>query len=129
MGARPMTAAPHAANPAASAEVSQSWTLAPEYAAQTQGLVVSPFAHLEEGRALLLTLPEKCGGAWLKALRSAIPITDCTGKATPSSAIASITSCVNSFGTVLTPMMAVGLSALIASTKVDTGARSCANGF
>ena len=45
------------------------------------------------------------------------------------SAIASITSRVNSFGTVLTPTMAVGLSAFTASTKVDTGARSWANGF
>src|ERR1700680_3523733 len=45
------------------------------------------------------------------------------------SAIASITSRVNSFGTVLTPTMPVGLTAFTASTKVDTGARSWANGF
>ena len=44
-------------------------------------------------------------------------------------AMASITSRVNSFGTVLTPMMPVGCSASTASTKVETGARSCANGF
>ena len=44
-------------------------------------------------------------------------------------AMASITSRVNSFGTVLTPMMPVGRSALTASTKVETGARSWANGF
>ena len=36
--------------------------------------------------------------------------------------MASITSRVNSFGTVLTPMMPVGLSALTASTNVATGA-------
>ena len=45
------------------------------------------------------------------------------------SAIASITSRLNSFGTVLTPMMPVGLIALTASTKVEIGARSWANGF
>src|SRR5438045_5164497 len=45
------------------------------------------------------------------------------------SAIAATTSCVNNFGTALTPMMAVGRSALIASTKWATGGRSNANGF
>jgi hypothetical protein len=44
-------------------------------------------------------------------------------------AVASITSRLNSFGTVLTPMMPVGLSASTASTKVETGGCSCANGF
>ena len=39
-----------------------------------------------------------------------------------------ITSWVNSFGTVLTPMMAVGRNSFTASTKVATGARSWANG-
>ena len=44
-------------------------------------------------------------------------------------AIASITSRVNSFGTALTPMMPVGRNALTASTKVETGGRSWANGL
>ena len=44
-------------------------------------------------------------------------------------AIASITSRLNSLGTVLTPMMPVGRSASTASTKVDTGGASCAKGF
>ena len=38
------------------------------------------------------------------------------------SAIASITSRLNSFGTVLTPMMPVGRSASTASTKLEIGA-------
>jgi hypothetical protein len=45
------------------------------------------------------------------------------------SAIAWITSRVNSFGTVLTPMMPVGRIAFTASTKLLTLPRSCANGF
>ena len=44
-------------------------------------------------------------------------------------AIASITSRVNNFGTVLTPMMPVGRSASTASANVETAARSCAKGF
>ena len=44
-------------------------------------------------------------------------------------AMASITSRVNSFGTVPTPMMPVGRSALTASTKVETGAWFSANGL
>ena len=44
-------------------------------------------------------------------------------------AIAWITSWVNNFGTVLTPMIPVGRSASTAATKVDTGARSCAKGL
>jgi hypothetical protein len=44
-------------------------------------------------------------------------------------AIASITSRLNSFETVLRPMMPVGRSASTASTKVEIGVRSCAKGF
>ena len=44
-------------------------------------------------------------------------------------AMAWITSWVNSFGTVLTPMMPVGRNSLTASTNVAIGARSCANGI
>ena len=44
-------------------------------------------------------------------------------------AMAWITSWVNSFGTVLTPMIPVGRNASTASTNVETGARSCAKGF
>jgi len=66
----------------------ESWRLDPACAAQTQGLLVSPFGHLEAGSALFLTLPDKAGGGWLKALRAAIPITDATGKTSPCTAIA-----------------------------------------
>jgi hypothetical protein len=44
-------------------------------------------------------------------------------------AIASITSRLNSFGTVLTPIMPVGRNASTASAKVETEGRSCAKGF
>ena len=78
MGAGPMT--PLSAD--------GSWRLTPDHAARTQGLLVSPFAHLPEGRALFLGLPDGCGGAWLSALRAACPVTDATGKATPAAALA-----------------------------------------
>src|ERR1700745_3232218 len=45
------------------------------------------------------------------------------------SEIASITFWLNSFGTVLTPMMPVGLRALIAAPKSLIGSCSIANGF
>ena len=66
---------------------SGSWKLAPPHAGQAQGLVVSAFPHLEVGETLLLQLPVGVGGAWLAALHAAIPITDATGKATPSAAL------------------------------------------
>ncbi len=46
-----------------------------------------------------------------------------------TAAIASMTRWLNSFGTVLTPMIPVGFSALTASAKSLTGAWSRANGF
>ena len=66
----------------------KSWQLKPEYAQDTQGLVVSPFAHLPVAVALFLELEEGGGGEWLKALRKTIIITDATGPATSAAAIA-----------------------------------------
>ncbi|MEO8926908.1 MAG: hypothetical protein ABI306_07060 [Caulobacteraceae bacterium] len=54
----------------------------------TQGLVVSPFAHLPAGEAMFLHLPGGSGGAWLAALRRDIAITSAAGKAEPCAAIA-----------------------------------------
>jgi Dyp-type peroxidase family len=74
--------------PVAPAAASGSWRLAPEHAAITQGLVVSPFEHLPEAVALLLCLPLSSGGAWLDRLRRICPITDATGPAPSAAAIA-----------------------------------------
>ena len=65
-----------------------SWRLTPACAVQAQGLIVSPFSHLEAGLALFLTLPVGAGGAWLKTLLAAVAITDATGKTSPCAAIA-----------------------------------------
>ncbi|MGA2639113.1 Dyp-type peroxidase [Methylocella sp.] len=64
-----------------------TWRLAPDVAAQAQGLIASPFEHLPEAQALFLQL-SLTGGAWLRELTAVVPITDATGKVTPSSAIA-----------------------------------------
>jgi Dyp-type peroxidase family len=65
-----------------------SWRLEPACAALTQGLLVSPFGHLEAGLALFLALPDKAGGGWLAALRAVVPITDASGKVSPCAAVA-----------------------------------------
>jgi hypothetical protein len=52
------------------------------------GLIVSPFGDLSEAAALVLTLRQGAGGAWLKTLRSAVPVTPATGMTTPSVALA-----------------------------------------
>jgi Dyp-type peroxidase family len=61
-----------------------SWRLAPEYAAATQGLIVSPFGHLSQAIALLLDTSAAPGSAWLRLLRDpsagCLTITDATGK-------------------------------------------------
>ncbi len=61
-----------------------SWRLAPPVAAATQGLIVSPFAHLPYGVALLLDASAAPGAAWLRALldpaRGCLRVTDATGK-------------------------------------------------
>ncbi|MDR3506794.1 MAG: hypothetical protein P4L64_02745 [Caulobacteraceae bacterium] len=79
MGAGPVTA---------DAQPSQGWRLEPKTARDAQGFVVSPFAHLQYGEALFLTLPPGIGGGWLAALRAQITITDATGQASPSATIA-----------------------------------------
>jgi len=61
-----------------------SWMLAPAHAANTQGLVVSPFAHLPFAVALLLDTTAAPGAAWLRTLLqgdTALVITPATGKA------------------------------------------------
>jgi Dyp-type peroxidase family len=67
--------------------VAASWRLAAPHAARTQGLLVSPFAHLPEAVALLLTLPAHAGGSWLATLRRTCAITDATGQSAPAAAI------------------------------------------
>jgi Dyp-type peroxidase family len=64
------------------------WGLAPACAARTQGLVVSPFAHLEAAEAMFLQVTSGAGGAWLAALRKEIAVTDAAGQCDPSAAIA-----------------------------------------
>ncbi|MEO8811305.1 MAG: hypothetical protein ABI376_00135 [Caulobacteraceae bacterium] len=64
------------------------WGLAPKVAGRTQGLVVSPFAHLEAAEAIFLRIAAGSGGAWLAALRARVPITDATGPSAPCAAIA-----------------------------------------
>ena len=53
---------------------SRSWRLRQEHAREAQGLVVSPFEHLEAAEALFLCA-DRVGGAWLQALRGVAPIT------------------------------------------------------
>ena len=56
-----------------------SWKLAPPLNARTQGLVATGFGRLPTGRALLLEFvwPDGVtGGAWLRALRQVVEITD-----------------------------------------------------
>jgi Dyp-type peroxidase family len=70
-----------------------TWRLAPDTAAQTQGIVASPFGDLTEAQALFLALPHapgaaRSGGAWLRALTAKLPITDATGKTAPCAVIA-----------------------------------------
>ena len=70
--------------PAASrGEREAGWKLAPEIAAQTQGLVVSGFGHLTKGRALLLFIgpdpdPANHPGAWMQTLDRVAPVTPAT---------------------------------------------------
>jgi deferrochelatase/peroxidase EfeB len=61
------------------------WTLASPHDKNTQGLVVSGFNDSPVCRALFLkfgwrNIPQAGGGAWLKALADAAPITDADGK-------------------------------------------------
>ncbi len=75
-----------------------AWRLDAEHAPLAQGLVVSAFAHLPEGCALLLTLPERSGGAWLASLRAVRPITPALGKADLGAAIAFTVSGLQAMG-------------------------------
>ncbi|MDQ2861810.1 MAG: hypothetical protein M3T55_14050 [Pseudomonadota bacterium] len=72
----------------AAVSTTPGWGLAPACAALTQGLVVSPFAHLPAAEALFLGLPAEAGGAWLGTLRARTPITDAGGQTQPCAAIA-----------------------------------------
>lgn len=65
-----------------------SWRLTPAHAKNTQGLLASPFGHLPEACALFVQLSRGGTGAWIAAIRAACPITDATGQATPSAAMA-----------------------------------------
>ncbi len=64
-----------------------SWTLTPEHAAKTQGLVVSGFNHLPWAQALFLRL-DTPGGAWLQTIQRLAPVSDATGKANRATALA-----------------------------------------
>lgn len=63
-----------------------TWGLPPGAAEDVQGLVVSPFAHLEESTALFLRIGR--GGAWLLRLLDAGMVTDATGKVEACTAVA-----------------------------------------
>jgi Dyp-type peroxidase family len=76
MGSGPVTAP---------AQPPPSWRIRSPEDAQTQGLVVSGFAHLPWAEALFLRL-DALGGAWLRALQGSI--TDATGKPDQAAAIA-----------------------------------------
>lgn len=52
-----------------------SWNLSKDVGALTQGIVTSGFGRLEHGAALFLKAPNASGGAWLKALLEACPVT------------------------------------------------------
>lgn len=54
-----------------------NWKLRHEVAGDTQGLVVSGFAALNHGRALLLDIGDAApGGGWLKAIAAVAPVTN-----------------------------------------------------
>jgi deferrochelatase/peroxidase EfeB len=64
-----------------------SWRLDPSLAAQAQGLIVSPFAHLPEAVVLLLDATGAPGSGWLRDLLQGpggLAITPATGKALDS---------------------------------------------
>ena len=69
-----------------------SWKLTAPTDTQTQGLVVSGYAHLETARALFLRFDWPTGaanpGAWLTALEGVAPITDADGKEAKAAALA-----------------------------------------
>ena len=68
---------------------STSWKLAAPHDSAAQGLIASPFSHLDFGEALLLQLPPGAGGAWVNAVLAAPhPITAANGQTTPSLALA-----------------------------------------
>ena len=70
--------------------VSGSWKLAAPHDAQAQGLVVSGFADLPTGRALMLEF-QWAGvgnGSWLKTLETVAPVTNADGKEPRATALA-----------------------------------------
>jgi deferrochelatase/peroxidase EfeB len=70
--------------------VSGSWKLAAPHDAQAQGLIVSGFAALPTGRALMLEF-QWIGvgdGSWLDALEAVAPVTNADGKEPRATAIA-----------------------------------------
>ncbi|HEY2659905.1 MAG TPA: hypothetical protein VGI79_09300, partial [Caulobacteraceae bacterium] len=68
---------------------STSWRLAAPHDAEAQGLIASPFGHLDFGLALLLQVQKGAGGAWVGALLAAVPsITPALKSDTPSLALA-----------------------------------------
>ena len=42
-----------------------NWKLAAPHKTEAQGLIASPFGHLDFGEALLLQMPPGAGGAWV----------------------------------------------------------------
>jgi len=72
-------ATPPAAASGTTAGPRRSWSLRPEHARETQGLVVSSFAHLPAAEAMFLRL-DRADGAWLRALREVAPVTAADSK-------------------------------------------------
>lgn len=52
-----------------------TWKLRDDIAPKVQGIAVTGFGELPEGRALFLELPEPCSGAWIAAVEAIVPVT------------------------------------------------------
>lgn len=94
MGMRSVSAV--AAEPPPAAD-SSSWKLVPEVARDVQGIVVSGYGDLTKARAFFLKA-NASGGAWLAAVRAAVPITAADGPQKPAAMIAFTPTGLQSFG-------------------------------
>ena len=94
MGAGPITVGAPDTTPDSAGP--PSWKLADEVAARTQAIVVSGFAALPYGRALMLRFgwgSDTRGGAWLDALAAVAPITSAVAKVPQTRAAALALTC------------------------------------
>ena len=73
MDGGPLTAGPIPKGPGGGHR--PTWKLREDIAPKVQGIAVTGFGELPEGRALFLELPEPCSGAWIAAIESVVPVT------------------------------------------------------